>query len=185
VFPLFCSPRVYILWHVDPLLGNDWKNIKTTTVIRQWPINNNRGRVFSPQTALMDAHTKTEELLGEVFSVRSVLSCLSRTSLEISLLWDSRWPVRVSTQKLRKLQCWKPLPGDNWWRHRSLRRLSTCCIELQSMWISNSAIVTCSYVLQEFSKSNYQSKPRLQSPIHVTLHTYTAKAIPVTGREGP
>jgi hypothetical protein len=40
---------------------------------------------------------------------------------------------------------------------------SACCSELQGVWISDSAIVTCSYVLQVFNKSNYQSKPRLQS----------------------
>jgi hypothetical protein len=42
---------------------------------------------------------------------------------------------------------WKPLPGNDWWRHCWLKRLSTCYSELRSLWISNSAIVTCNYDL--------------------------------------
>jgi hypothetical protein len=45
--------------------------------------------------------------------------------------------------------------------NRRLRRFSTCCSELQSVWINDRAIVTCSYDLQVFNKSNYQSKPRI------------------------
>jgi hypothetical protein len=35
------------------------------------------------------------------------------------------------------------------------------CSELWIVWISDSAIITCSYEFQESNKSNYQSKPRL------------------------
>jgi hypothetical protein len=39
----------------------------------------------------------------------------------------------------------KLLPGNDWWSHTRLRKLSTCCSELQSMWISSSVTVTCNY----------------------------------------
>jgi hypothetical protein len=38
----------------------------------------------------------------------------------MSSLWDSQQPLRM----------WAP------WKHSRLRRLSTCCSELQSVWIS-------------------------------------------------
>jgi hypothetical protein len=41
-------------------------------------------------------------------------------------------------------QFYKPLP-ENRWRHRRLRIFSTCCSEVQSVWISDSGIVTCRY----------------------------------------
>jgi hypothetical protein len=62
-------------------------------------------------------------------------------------LWESRRSVRTWTRKLRKLRRWKPLPGDNRWRYGRLKRLGTCRSELQSEWISDSAIVTCNYDL--------------------------------------
>jgi hypothetical protein len=64
---------------------------------------------------------------------------------------------------------WEPFPGNDSWRHSRLRGLSTRCIELQSLWIINRAIVIYSYDLKVVNKSNYHSKPRLQSPIHVTI----------------
>jgi hypothetical protein len=40
--------NLYILWHVDALLGNDRKiSNYITAVTRQRPVNNNRGTVFS------------------------------------------------------------------------------------------------------------------------------------------
>jgi hypothetical protein len=54
-----------------------------------------------------------------------------------SELWDTRRPVRTWARKLRKLQRWKSLPGDNRWRYSRLGRLSTCYSELQSLWISD------------------------------------------------
>jgi hypothetical protein len=37
-----------IVWHVDPMLGNDREiSSYTTTVTRQLPVNRNRGTVFS------------------------------------------------------------------------------------------------------------------------------------------
>jgi hypothetical protein len=49
----------------------------------------------------------------------------------MSELWDSRRSVRTWTRKLRKVQLWKPLPGDNRRRYSRMRRLDTCCSELQ------------------------------------------------------
>jgi hypothetical protein len=60
-------------------------------------------------------------------------------------MWDNRQPVRTWTRKLRKLRRRKPLPGDSRWRYSRLRRLCTCCSELQNVWISSSTTVTCSY----------------------------------------
>jgi hypothetical protein len=54
------------------------------------------------------------------------------------LVWDGRQPVKTRTRKQGNVY---------WWRHSRLRRISTCCSELQSVWISNSAIFTCSYGL--------------------------------------
>jgi hypothetical protein len=73
--------------------------------------------------------------------------------------------LRTRTRKLRKLRRWKPLPGDNRWRHSRLRRLNAWCNELESVWISESAIVICSYVLlivnsissEEFGRNLYWS----------------------------
>jgi hypothetical protein len=36
---------------------------------------------------------------------------------------NSHWPVRVWTWEMRKLQHWKPLPGNSQWRYSRLRRL--------------------------------------------------------------
>jgi hypothetical protein len=59
----------------------------------------------------------------------------------VELLWDSLRPVRTWTRKLRKLRCWKPLPGDNQWGYSRLRSPTACCNKLQSVWISDSDIV--------------------------------------------
>jgi hypothetical protein len=40
--------NLYLLWYVDPLLGNDRDlSSYTTAVTRQQPVNSNRGTVFS------------------------------------------------------------------------------------------------------------------------------------------
>jgi hypothetical protein len=67
-----------------------------------------------------------------------------------------------------ELQRGKPLP-DKRWRHGRLRRLIACHNELQYVWITSNATVTCSYDLYVINKHNYQSKPYLQSLNHVTI----------------
>jgi hypothetical protein len=57
-------------------------------------------------------------------------------------LWGSRWALRMWMWTWRDLRCWKSLP-DKRWRYSRLRRLSVCCSELQSVWISDSAIISC------------------------------------------
>jgi hypothetical protein len=52
-----------------------------------------------------------------------------------------------------------------------VRRLSTCSSELQSVGISDTGIVTASYDLCVFNKSNYQSKAYLQA--HSTVQQVT------------
>jgi hypothetical protein len=104
---------------------------------------------------------------GKVFSERSAPRCCKQD--KSTELWDSRRPVKTWTRKLRELQHWKALSGNNRWRYSWLKRLSTCCSELQSVWISDSAVAACSNGLQVFNKSNYQFKPRPLSLNHVTI----------------
>jgi hypothetical protein len=80
----------------------------------------------------------------EQLQLRKTLEAAVR---RVELMWDSRRPVRSRTRKLRNLRRSKPLPGDNRWRYSRLRRPCACCSELQKVWISDSALVTCSYVL--------------------------------------
>jgi hypothetical protein len=84
---------------------------------------------------------------------------ISKPILEFSQLWDSSRPLRTWTRKLRDLRRWKPLPDNEWWRHSRLRRLSTCCSELLSVWISDNARVTCSYNMWVFNKCNLPIQP--------------------------
>jgi hypothetical protein len=67
-------------------------------------------------------------------------------------MWDGRPPETT----------WAREQGNiHWWSHIRLRRLNTCCSELQNVWISDSAVVTSIYKMQVFNKSNYQSTTRL------------------------
>jgi hypothetical protein len=54
------------------------------------------------------------------------------------------------------VSCDQATTGDD----SRLRRLNTGCIELQTVWINDSAIITSSQNLLVFNKYNYQSKPR-------------------------
>jgi hypothetical protein len=67
-----------------------------------------------------------------------------------------RW-YGASNNVNRRGHCWDLLPGNNWWR------FSVCSNEKQSAQISESIIITCSYDLQVFSKSNYESQPGVSS----------------------
>jgi hypothetical protein len=52
--------------------------------------------------------------------------------------------VNTGTDEARALEAVK---WDNLWRHSGLKRLSTCCSEPQSVWLSDGARVTCNYQL--------------------------------------
>jgi hypothetical protein len=84
-------------------------------------------------------------------AVRSVGWCEIAASLEVS--WGNEWVVRQSpaskdvNTEYEEATALEDVPGDNRWRYSRLRRLSACCSELQSVWISDSAVVTCSYGL--------------------------------------
>jgi hypothetical protein len=69
----------YVLWHVDPLLGNDREiGNCTAAVARQWSVNNNRRTVFSARSAKQQLSSNR----GTEFTARYVLRCvISRTSL--------------------------------------------------------------------------------------------------------
>jgi hypothetical protein len=60
--------------------------------------------------------------------------------------------------ELKDLRRWGPLPSHDW-RHIRLRRLSACCGELQSVWISDSAIINCTYELSFKSPINPITNP--------------------------
>jgi hypothetical protein len=71
--------HVYILWRVNSMLGNDRETSNyTTAVTRQWPVNSNRGTVFSvrslprcyEQRQLVVAVSELEDCCGSV-----VVSC--------------------------------------------------------------------------------------------------------------
>jgi hypothetical protein len=108
--------------------------------------------------------SKTSVQFSQLESIRRVGGWYEIAASLGVKLWSSRRPVRAWTRKLRYLRRWKPLPDNDWWTHSRLRSFSACWSELQSVWISNSAIVTCSYELcvYMFNKSNCQSKPRLK-----------------------
>jgi hypothetical protein len=57
---------------------------------------------------------------------------------ELLLLEAGSWGTGIvrGTQSKGNVRRWKPLPGNKWWRHSRLRRLSTRCNEVQSLWIS-------------------------------------------------
>jgi hypothetical protein len=118
----------------------------------------NNGRYYI--MAVIDTHVNIEELLEAVLPVRSVSRVYNRGQLPLEeswdggeksrrLVWDGRQSVRTWARKQKTLL--DPSPGNDWWRHSRLRRLSTCCSELQNAWISDSAIVTCSWDLSLWS----------------------------------
>jgi hypothetical protein len=53
-------------------------------------------------------------------------------------LWECRQLIRTWVWKLRSLNFWEPLPGNNWWRHRSLYvcRSTVICRVCRSMKLS-------------------------------------------------
>jgi hypothetical protein len=148
-----------ILWHVDPLLGND----RETT--RQRSVNSNRGTVFS---------------------VRSVPRYNKHSSVDEKsrrLMWDGRPPAweRVVGQSLAGKNVSTEAEDTAEISHQQMTGEDTAewedlvcaVVNCRNVRISDSAIVTCSYDLWVFNKSNYQSKTRLQS-LHnnVTTHEY-------------
>jgi hypothetical protein len=67
--------HVYVLWHVDPLLGGDNEIGDSTAVVaRQRPVNSNKGMVFSARSAMQQLNSNR----GTVFSVRSVRICYTK-----------------------------------------------------------------------------------------------------------
>jgi hypothetical protein len=77
------------------------------------------------------------ELVGEW-----VRRLLLFSSCEPLLIEAGRWGMDSSgVQSKGNISRWEPLPGNNCWRH------STCCSELQRVWISDDATVTYRYDL--------------------------------------
>jgi hypothetical protein len=95
---------------------------------------------------------------------------ISRTSIEFGSLWESRRPVWVEhgSWGIYGFGSRYHTTGED----SKLRRLSTWCSELQSMWISDSDIVTCTI-------------NAITIGLMVTAKKVKGKAIPVTGRGGP
>jgi hypothetical protein len=58
--------------------------------------------------------------------------------------WELRRVFQKAIQK--EVICEREHGSERHWkRHSGLRRLSTCCSEMQSVWNSDSAVYTCSY----------------------------------------
>jgi hypothetical protein len=86
----------------------------------------------------------------------------------MSYWWDIRQPVRKWARKQMILL--GSVTRQRLVTTQQNKKISTLCCELQRVWISGSVIVTYSYDLQVFMKSNYQSNPRLWSFYHVTIY---------------
>jgi hypothetical protein len=157
---------IFILWHADPLLGSGPQTAAVWYFI-SWPLSS-RGTVFSvqsvPKCFKQDNRRKQRTALSEEWLsesewpvvVRPLLSSKrkphfkTRKSRERTKMWS--WVPRGPGIKNNCAgtenwgHCWDPLPGNYWWRHSRLRRLSTCS-EVLSGRISYSATVACSYDL--------------------------------------
>jgi hypothetical protein len=81
---LICALNsIKILWHIDPLLGNDHEtNNYTAVVTRKEHVNSNRKIVLSALSADVCPSNNGESNRGTVFSVRFVLDVISRTISE-------------------------------------------------------------------------------------------------------
>jgi hypothetical protein len=131
--------------------------------------------VFSKRSVQL--RSATTELLGDGFSVRSVPKLYNEDQLRLP----------ESLQMAVRIVCWCEIAGSLQGREHGSRGhrwdlspgtagedtadwedLVSAALNCWCVWISDSAIVSCSYDLHEFSKSNYQSTPRLQSLNHVT-----------------
>jgi hypothetical protein len=98
---------------------------------------------------LFTSEAYTGVLCGEVFT--SILS--KNLNRNVS-----------GTRNLRKLWLWKPLP-DNRGRHKRLRRHSTCCNELQAVWIVDNIIVTCTCSYNLYVFGNIGGKKQVLSSL--------------------
>jgi hypothetical protein len=111
-------------------------------------------------------YTATEELRYAVFSVGSALRLYNEICLALS-------GVRIVSGSAGSGQGLRPWRAGQWgqglWNMTTGvsavlgaspgDRLSLCCSALRSAWISDGAMVTCSYWMWEPSKYDYQSKP--------------------------
>jgi hypothetical protein len=84
---------IYIMWHVDPLLGNDREmDDRTVAVARQRPANN-RGIVFSARSPKQKM--EQQQMNGFFFLCSLCRDVISRKIEAIIYLLDSRRPVRT------------------------------------------------------------------------------------------
>lgn len=67
------------------------------------------------------------------------------------------------------------LPGNNPWRHTRVRRPRVRCSELQSMWISDSAIVCIIMSLKSLKKSITNPQPICSHAVHDSMVQNFAK----------
>jgi hypothetical protein len=73
-----------------------------------------------------------------------------KTGLCVIVSWET--DARQWGQKLPNMEGEDPLPGNAQWKHSRLRRLSLCCNKWQSVWISNNAVINCSYELYKHAR---------------------------------
>jgi hypothetical protein len=128
-----------------------WSGMRRT-VLLQWntwyhDTNNKRGTVFSVGPAPRLYHSincvEFSQCSGVELRIRQSEASSGATVRKATASKD----VKPWTRKLRDLRHWKPVPGDNQWRSSKQSRHTACCSDLQSVWISDSTAVTCSYYL--------------------------------------
>jgi hypothetical protein len=132
----FNLENTYILWHVEPFLGNDREtNNETMTVARQRPGCNNGSIVGSGVSYVVRSEAVSRDLPISVQSVEWsgaswlvsewVRGLLRLSPCELLLLETGSW----GTATVRECR-WQPLPDKDWWRHCRLKNLIACCSEL-------------------------------------------------------
>jgi hypothetical protein len=159
-----------ILWHIEPLLGNDRKTNETTAAARQRPKCNNGSTVGSDIFYVIHPEALSQPT---GFSSVSAVQC---SAVEQARWLVSEWvrgPLRFSPSELLLLEaggwgigivqeprvrgmstdgsCYQATTGKDTSR---LRRLSTCYSELQCVWISDSTIATCKWSINPITNSN-------------------------------
>jgi hypothetical protein len=146
-----CHTYINILWLVDPLLGNNHKiSNYTTATAKQW-LCKQRPLLGNGWVAITWASQQTwmeqwiqQQRNSVLCAVRDKM--LYRRQLE---QWASCGTVTSQWEHdhWSRGHCWNLSPGNDWWSHSRLRRLSTCCSRLHCMWITDSATVTCNHNL--------------------------------------
>jgi hypothetical protein len=148
----FLLYRLLVLKNVPLLMlrtGNRSLHI-LTWLLKHCPLHGN-GSINKRAITIQRPMTTIEELLGAVFSMRSMLRLYSEShqgnlvSCGHNELQDSHQPVKTWVWKLRNLHCWsryQAMPGED--TEDFMCAAVQWCVE----WIDNDGVITiCSYGL--------------------------------------